>query len=71
MLVKITILVLVVTYIYTKLIEGYVQGNPLEAIRIKYNDNYHPTYLVIRGLLVLASIVLAIASIVYLLFFRG
>lgn len=68
MLVKITILVVVITIIYRFFISVYLKNNPIELYMLKTKD-YTPAYTTIFGWLIITSIILILASTVYLLFF--
>ena len=67
--VKITVLLIVITIIFRFFVNSYLRQNPLEALRLSFNKNYTPWYLIVVGTLVLLSILGIVASVVWILFF--
>lgn len=67
-LIKITILVWVICYIYVYLLKTYLSNHPLEALKYS-RDQYTPAYKILAALLNLARLVLLFLSVVWLLFF--
>lgn len=69
-IVKLTILLLLVFIIYAFLIKAYISGNRKEAIKIAFDRNYAPKYLIALAIMGIITIIGIIASAIYLLFFR-
>ena len=67
--VKITVLLIVITIIFSLFVNSYLRQNPLEALRLSFNKNYTPWYSIVGGTLVLLSILGIVASVVWILFF--
>lgn len=68
--VKITILLMLATAIYTFIIRAYLAGDSKEYIKVKFDSDYQPKYLGVLAIMAILTIIGIFASAVYLLFFR-
>ena len=68
-IVKLTILIVIVTIIYTWCVKNYLSGNLKEALLYRKNE-YMPKYKIILILLRMFSAIGIFTSVIYLLFFR-
>lgn len=66
-LIKSTILVWIIYYIYVHIVVTYLKNNPKEAILYKVNS-YMPVYKVIVALLNILRFISLIASVIWFLF---
>lgn len=69
-IVKLTVLLLLATVIYAFLIKAYLSGNRKEAVKVAFDKNYVPKYLVALAIIGIITIIGIFASAIYLLFFR-
>ena len=70
LIVKITVLLVVITAIFTCLVRIYLRGNPTELFRLQFDKHYYPWYSRIVGFLIPISSLGIISSVIYLLFLR-
>lgn len=68
-LIKFTILVWIIYYVYIYIVINYLKSHPLEAL-IYTKEGYTPIYKILVALLNLVRFILLISSVVWLLFFR-
>ena len=68
-LIKFTILIWVIYYVYLYFVKSYLNSHPLEALKF-FSKNYIPAYKILLALLNLIRLVLFIFSTAWFLFFR-
>ena len=66
--VKITVLMFVITAIYSFVVRG-VASNEDPVTKMKMLNGIYPTYVIVGGILVIATIIGIMYSTIYLLFF--
>jgi len=66
--VKITLLIIIITLIYTFLVEGIYKNEDIET-KIKTSAGIYPKYIIVWSILVFICFIGIIYSAVYLLFF--
>lgn len=69
-IVKLTVLLLLATVVYAFLIKAYLAGDRKEAVKIAFDSNYQPKYLIVLAIMGSVTIIGIFASAIYLLFFR-
>lgn len=69
-IVKFTVLLLLATVVYAFLIKVYLAGDRKEAIKVAFDGNYRPKYLIVLAIMGIATIIGVFSSAMYLLFFR-
>jgi len=66
--VKITLLMMIITLIYTFLVEGIYKNESME-VKLKTLEGIYPKYVILLAVLVFISFIGIIYSTIYLLFF--
>lgn len=69
-IVKLTVLLLLATVVYAFLIKAYLAGDRKEAVKVAFDGNYQPKYLIILAIMDIVTTIGIFASAIYLLFFR-
>lgn len=69
-IVKLTVLLVLATVIYAFLIKAYLAGDRKEAVKVAFDRNYIPKYLITLAIMGIVAIIGIFASAIYLLFFR-
>jgi len=69
-IVKLTVLLVLATVIYSFLIKAYLAGDRKEVAKVAFEGDYQPKYLVILVIMGIVTIIGIFASAIYLLFFR-
>lgn len=71
MIIKITIVLFVITVIYTIIYRSYLKRHPFIALKIEVDDKYSPWYVTLGGFLVLLCMFMILADVIWFLFFSG
>lgn len=69
-IVKITILLVMITAVYTWCVKAYLESNLAEAARYEFDDNYMPLYKTMVLILRILRLIGVFASVIWALFFR-
>lgn len=69
-LVKITILVFVIAFVYNRLLVNWLSKHPDETLKIGiFKDSYWPLYRIVEVVLNMVALLLIIASVIWFVFF--